>query len=440
MFCGIISPGSDIMDISLLPADNYQVINKSIITNEDLKIINMLYLPIIGSLPVTLYHTLLSDLDNQQLISDTLNHSHLVANLHVSINELLDSRHVLEGIGLLKTYYKEGSVNSYLYELYSPVTSHEFFTHPIFNIVLYNNVGKKEYERLINCFKVPKLNKEGYCEITRKFNEVFKTVPYTSFDIYKDNIRKHNHLKLDIDSDFDMNFLIENMPKSINRKIFTKDLQELIIQLATLYDIDETKMQMIIKSCINEKGGVNRDELRKVCRNHFQFDHQGLLPTIIEHTQPEYLRKPLGENTKMAKMIYTFETTSPYDFLKSKHKDAEPVKRDVKLLEDLIVDYKLKPGVVNVLVDYVLKTNDNKLTRTLVETIAGQWKRKNIETVEDAMDIARKNHAGVNKNKLATNKTSKDKVLPVWFDKNIEATSASDEEREKIEELLKEYK
>ena len=57
-------------------------------------------------------------------------------------------------------------------------------------------------------------------------------------------------------------------------------------------------------------------------------------------------------------MIYTFETISPYDLLKSKNKDAEPLKRDMKLVEDLMIDHKLNAGVVNVLIDYVLKTNE----------------------------------------------------------------------------------
>ena len=135
-------------------------------------------------------------------------------------------------------------------------------------------------------------------------------------------------------------------------------------------------------------------------------------------------------------MIYTFETISPYDFLKSKHNGSEPVKRDIQLLEDLIVDYKLKPGVVNVLIDYVLKTNDNKLNRSLVETIAGQWSRKNIETVEDAMEIARKNHNKITPHKKI-NKTS---IVPTWLDKNITMEEATTEEQEAMEDLLKEYK
>ena len=427
------------MNRGLLPADSYITINKSIISDIDLKILNMLYLPIIGSLSIMLYHTLLNDLDKEENLSDELDHAHLLSNLHISIGELLSARHNLEAIGLMKTYLKVDTVNRYIYELYSPISAHEFFSHPVLNVVLYNNIGKREYERLVSYFKMPKINKEGYEEITHTFSQVFESVPYTSSDIYNDNIRKYNKQKLNIDSSFDMNFLIETMPKSINNKIFTKDLQELIISLAYLYDIDAVKMQNILRVCINENGTVNRDELRKTARNHYQFDHSGLLPTLTTHTQPEYLRKPIGDNSKLSKMIYTFETTSPYDFLKSKHNGAEPVKKDIKLLEDLIIDYKLKPGVVNVLIDYVLKTNDNKINRSLVETIAGQWSRKNIETVEDAMDIAKKNYHKELKNKN-TKRTIKEGNVPSWFDKNIEADVASDSEVMEMEEMLKEYR
>lgn len=427
------------MNERILPADEYVVINKSIITENDKKILQMLYLPIIGPIAISLYNIFLDDLLKQEIISQPQNHAHLLSNLQVSVEELSSARNTLEGIGLLKTYFKQGMVNSYIYELFSPVSAHEFFSHPIFNIVLYNNVGKNEYEKLVAYFKMPKINKDSYKEITHSFTQVFKSVPSTSYDMYKDNIRKYNKLKLNIDSSFDMNFLINSMPKQIDKKIFTKDLQELIIQLAFLYDIDATKMQNIIKSCINEKGTINREELRKVARNHYKFDHSGVLPTITLHTQPEYLRKPIGDNSNWAKMVYTFETTSPYDFLKSKSHGAEPVKRDIKLVEDLLVDYGLYYGVINVLIDYVLRTNDNKLNRKMVETIAGQWKRKNIETVEEAMEFAKKTHNS-RKTSVKVKNQENVKADPSWFDKEIQVNSATDEEREMIDELLKEYR
>jgi len=424
------------MNTLLLPADSYIVINKSIISDEDKKIINMLYLPIIGPLAVSLYNILINDLDKLNLVSDISTHAKLLSNLHISSNELTEARNVLEAIGLLKTYIKTDTINNYIYELYSPVSAHEFFSHPIFNIVLYNNIGKKEYDKLISYFKLPKINKEGYTEVTHSFSEVFESVPYTSSNISSENIRKYNKLKLNINSSFDMNFLIESLSSYIDKKVFTKELQELIISLSFLYDIEVIKMQNIIRTCINERGTINRDELRKQCRNHYQFDHSGLLPTVIEQTQPQNLRKPLGDNSKLAKVIYTFERITPYELLKSKHNGAEPTKRDMKLVEDLMLDYKLNAGVINVLIDYVLKTNNNKLETKLVETIAGHWSRKKIETVEEAMEIARKNHKSPTKKVNINNNKIKEKELPDWFDKNIEINSATDEERKAIEEML----
>ena len=426
------------MSISILPADTYVVANKSIITDQDKLILNMLYLPIIGSLPIMLYNTLLNDLDKEELISEELDHAHLLSNLHTSNEELSEARNKLEGIGLLKTYVKKDTVTKYIYEIYSPVSAHEFFSHPIFNIVLYNNVGKKEYERLINSFKTSKINREGFTEVTHSFSDVFESVPRTSSDMYLDSIRKYNKQKLNIASSFDITFLIETISDYIDKKIFTKDIQELIISLAYLYDIDVIKMQNIIKSCINEAGRINREELRKTCRNHYQFDHSGLLPTLLDRTQPEYLRKPIGDSSNIAKMIYTFETVNPRDFLKSKHNGAEPVKRDISLLENLLIDYKLQPGVVNVLIDYVLRTNDNKLNRNLVETIAGQWSRKKIETVEEAMELARKNYKNINITK--TKKVSKDPIIPSWFNKQpVEIKEASADKMKEMDDWLKEY-
>lgn len=92
---------------TLLPSDNYMVINKTILYEEDKKIITMLYQPIIGPLPVMLYFTLCSDLDKSQVISPELNHHHLITSLHFTCEELELSRNKLEGIGLIKTYLKK---------------------------------------------------------------------------------------------------------------------------------------------------------------------------------------------------------------------------------------------------------------------------------------------------------------------------------------------
>ena len=424
---------------TLLPADTYVVINKTILHDEDRKILTDLYLPIIGADAVMLYFCLWSSLDNSQIVSKDFSHQKLVSSLRMTINEIYDNRSKLEAIGLIKTLVKEGEVNNYIYELYSPASATEFLSHPILNIVLYSNIGKIEYDNLVKAYKLPRFNTSNYNDITKSFNDVFESTGMTSYDLSLDDIRKYNKLKLNINSNFDFNFLINSMPKNIDvNRVFTKEIKELIINLSFIYDIDALHMSNIIKACLNERGTINRELLRKSSRNYYQFDNGGILPTIIDNSQPEYLRKPVGDTSNRAKMIYTFETISPRELLIKKNNGSEPTRRDLKLLEDLLVDYKLKPGVVNVLIDYILNVNNKKLTRNYVETLAGEWQRLGIETVEEAMSTAEKEHKKRNK-KVIKNENINVKT-PDWFDKNITKNSISSDEENQLEELLKEYK
>lgn len=423
----------------LLPADTFVVINKTILHDEDRKILTDLYLPIIGADAVMLYFCLWSSLDSSQIVSKDFSHQKLVSSLRMTINEIYDNRSKLEAIGLIKTLVKEGEVNNYIYELYSPASATEFLSHPILNIVLYSNIGKIEYDNLVKAYKLPRFNTSNYNDITKSFNDVFESIGMTSYDLSLDDIRKYNKLKLNINSNFDFNFLINSMPRNIDvNRVFTKEIKELIINLSFIYDIDAIHMSNIIKGCLNERGTINRELLRKSSRNYYQFDNGGILPTIIDNSQPEYLRRPIGDTSNRAKMIYTFETISPRELLIKKNNGSEPTRRDLKLLEDLLVDYKLKPGVVNVLIDYILNVNDKKLTRSYVETLAGEWQRLGIETVEDAMNRAEKEHKKRNK-KVVKNENINVKT-PDWFDKNITKNSISSDEENQLEELLKEYK
>ena len=56
--------------VNILPADTYTVINKTILTENDRKILTMLYQPIIGVLAVNLYLTLTNDLSADNIESD----------------------------------------------------------------------------------------------------------------------------------------------------------------------------------------------------------------------------------------------------------------------------------------------------------------------------------------------------------------------------------
>ena len=426
-------------NVNILPADTYSVINKTIITDVDKKIVSMLYQPIIGFTAVSLYYSLISDLEKSELISDDLTHYHLMATMQLSLEDIMVAREKLEAIGLIKTYIKKDNINQLVYLLYSPVSPNEFFNHPVLNIVLYNNLGKKEYEKVLNYFKIPRVSLKDYEDITCSFSDVFTPVRGTINNIY-DDVTKRDSNNIEINKGIDFNLIISGIPESqINERCFTEDVKELINNLSYIYNLDSLDMQGLIRNSLNEKGLIDKNELRKSCRNYYQFDNFGNLPTLIYNRQPEYLKKPPGDNSKWAKMVYTFENITPYQLLKAKYKGAEPTDRDKKLIESLLIDQKLNPGVVNVLISYVLRVNNEQLTKSYVETIAGQWKRLNIETVEEAMKITEKEHKKLKKIVKPKEKTVKeDKNIPAWFNKKQDVLEINNEEKEELDKILEE--
>ena len=186
-------------DVNILPADTFVVVNRTILNENDRKIISMLYQPIIGSVATSLYYTLWSDLDKTELLSMEYTHHHLMTSLRMKLDVIITARKKLEAVGLLKTFLKKDNVNNYVYELYSPISANEFFNHPVLNIVLYNNVGKKEYENLLKYFKVPKINLSSYNDITSSFDDVFDSVPSNTYDNLNDDLRvnKTGDIKVD---------------------------------------------------------------------------------------------------------------------------------------------------------------------------------------------------------------------------------------------------
>ena len=422
----------------VLPADSYIVVNKTIITEMDKKILIDLYQPIIGYKAVSLYFTLLNDLDKKEVVTKEFTHHHLQSVMQLSLEDIVASREKLEGVGLLNTYLKKGPVNNYVYVLYAPISANEFLNHPILNIVLYNHIGKTEYKNIANSYKMPKLNFKDYENISLNFDEVFTSAPVNSYFSNEDLVLK-NKGEITFKNEIDFGILIDGLSKDVmNKRAFTKDVKHLINSLAFLYDLDVNTMQNLIKASLNEKGTIDRDLLRKSARNFYQFENNGNLPTLIHYSQPSHLKSPKGDLSNKGKMIYTFENTNPYQFIKSKYKDGKVVARDLKIIEDLLLDLKLQPAVVNVLLDYVLRTNNKKLNKTYIETIASHWKRLGIETAEEAMNACIKEHK--KKSNVKVSAKQKEVKVPEWFDESIEAKKLEKSEEEELASLISNYK
>lgn len=423
--------------MNLLPADTYIVENSSILTEIDKKVIINLYEPIIGSNSVSLYLTLWSDLDKMELISSNYTHHHLMTILKSNLENIKIARESLEAVGLIKTFIKESdNINEYIYELYSPLSAYEFLNHPVLSVLLLNNIGEIEFNNIKRYYRKRSIPKTDYKEITSTMNETFKIVE--SSTVIDDNIRKFNKLGINLDNNLDYDLIEASIPRGLlNSKALNKKTKELINQLAFVYDLDSIKMSNIIIASVDTVGLIDKDKLRQNARSNYQYNNSGDLPTLIYRTQPAYLKTPSGDTSNKGKIIYAFENTRPYDFLKIKNKNVEPTPRDLRILEHIAVDFNLPAGVINVLVDYTLKVNDGTLSKAYIETIASEFSRKGIKTVPDAMNTLIKNR---NKGINTVKNTKKIVKEPAWLNSNFAPEKMSEEEMQELQNMFEEFR
>ena len=424
---------------NVLPTDTFVIVNKTIL-NDNRSILINLYQPLIGALSISLYNTLWSYLDRLELMSIEYTHNTLLNNMMISCNEFKDAREKLEAIGLIKTYLKKEKINNYVYELYSPMSAKEFLTNPILSTALENAIGSKEFDRTISFFKIPNINLRNYEDITSKFSDTFVWTTNTARNIEMYNLKNKTSRQLSIVSKIDINTILNLIPDDIlNHKSLTKDMKEYLIKISFIYNYDNEMMVELIRNSISDKHTIDKNMLRDVASKYYQFENMGKLPGLIYRKQPEYLRTTKDGMSNRMRIINMFETTSPYDFICSKYKTGNPSNSDLKVISYLLLDLDLKPGVVNVLVDYVLKINNNKLTKAFVDAIASQWKKSNIETVEDAMNLAEEEYKSRKDNQQVKTKNVelRKETEPSWFKKDIEENSATEEEIAEFEKLLK---
>jgi replication initiation and membrane attachment protein len=457
----------------LIPIDRYVVATNGLLNEYDRKVLTFLYQPLIGSTCFSLYMTLWAELEENRLWSETSSHHLLMNLLGINLKDIYEARLKLEGIGLLKTFVKtDEEQRSFIYELHPPLNPEQFFLDGMLNIYLYRKIGRNHFARLKQFFSdQEKPLDEGFLNITKAFQDVFESASPGSLQYLQEHthdfnaetekqfIGRHEQKPIQIDiHSFDFDLLLAGLNESlVPKKALTPKVKEGISNLAFLYSIDAIQMKNILLGAINQDNEIDIEELRKGARDWYQFANHDQLPSLIERIQPSLHQVQLEEpKTKEEKLVRYLETTSPLKVLQDSSGGAEPSKSDIQIVEEVMFKQKLLPGVINVLIQFVLLRTDMKLTKGYVEKIAGHWSRKQVKTVKEAMDLAKNEHRtylgwseGKKTGKSAKQKPTRTEVLPDWFDDKSEAGSKNpanetnaelDAKKRAIEEKLKAFR
>ncbi|PLR98103.1 replication initiation and membrane attachment family protein [Bacillus sp. T33-2] len=462
----------------ILPVDQYSVTASGLLNDYDRKVLTFLYQPLIGPVCLSLYMTLWTELEENRLWSEAASHHGLMTIMDMNLKEIYNARLKLEGMGLLKAFMKNGEEGrAFIYELQAPLTPEQFFLDGLLNIYLYRKVGRNQFLRMKRFFSIKKNSgaEEEYVNITRAFQDVY--ISSASPDALKYNKETADDLgaadgfafigrqdaegvRLD-DSFFNFDLLTAGLKESLlPGKALNQRVREAISNLAFLYGIDAMQMKNIVLGALSPENEIDIEELRKAARDWYQFENQDQLPSLLDRVQPvKHKQEPAQLETQEEKLIHYLETTSPRQLLIDISGGAEASKSDLQIIEDVMFKQKLLPGVVNVLVQYVMLKTDMKMTKGYVEKIASHWARKQIKTVRQAMELAKLEHrqyldwAEGKKTQPArgNRKPVRKELLPDWFEQARKGEidrkpEAADEdfdfeaEKKQLEEELKNLK
>lgn len=455
----------------ILPIDQYQAACSGLLHAYDRKTLTLLYQPLIGPVAFSLYMTLWAQIEENRLWSHEYSHHDLMNFLDLNLKDIYDARLKLEGMGLLKTFVQQkDEIRFFIYELQPPLSPKQFFLDGMLNIYLYRKIGRRQFLKLKKFFSDAAIPKnEGFEDITRNFQDVFESAIPSHFQLTGELAQDLGEFEnetfigrvegegIQVDPfHFDFDLLFAGLSEAlVPRKAMTKKVREAISKLSYLYGIDPIQMKNIVMGAVDENNEINIEELRKAARDWYQLERSDQFPMLVDKRQPVTKKSNVETpKTKEEQLIHYLDNTSPRQVLIDISGGAEPAKGDLQIIEDVMFNQKLLPGVVNVLIHYVMLKTDMKLVKGYVDKIASHWARKKITTVKDAMELAKKEHRQyaewAENKKYASGKAGKKPIrkeaLPDWFyedDDDIEEVENSPEyERKKreIEEKLKKYK
>ncbi|CAH2716116.1 Replication initiation and membrane attachment protein [Neobacillus rhizosphaerae] len=453
----------------ILPIDRYNVASNGLLHEYDRKVLTFLYQPLIGSTCYSLYMTLWAELEENRLWSESSTHHLLMNLLEMNLKDIYEARLKLEGIGLLKVYVKTNEEErSFIYELHPPLNPEQFFLDGMLNIYLYRKIGKNHFARLKRFFTDKQKPKENeYHEVTAAFQDVFASAAPESLQYFQDvsadveadenqqliGRNETNPLQVDINT-FDFNLLAAGLNESlVPQRALTPKVKNVISNLAFLYNINPIEMKNFILGAINPNDEIDIEDLRKGARDWYQFVNYDQLPSLINRTQPVAHQVQVTEpKTQEEKLIRYYETTPPLIVFKDLSGGVEPSNSNLKALEEIMIKYKLPPGVVNVMIEVVLIKTDMKFTKGFVETTASHWARKQVKTVKEAMELA-KNEDRIRTDskkagKGANKKPIRTELIPDWFNESSEdankdtsqGNNSDEAKKQAIKEKLKAFR
>ncbi|MEC0303870.1 replication initiation and membrane attachment family protein [Terribacillus saccharophilus] len=444
----------------LLPADGYQLRMRAVLPEAYSAALTHLYQPLLGIRAVTLYQTLVNDYFLHHGTCEPQTHHMLMTLLDMPMDQLYEARLQLEAIGLIRTYQNLGEQNVYTYDLYAPFSPDAFFQDDMLSQLLYHQLGESRFKQMKDLLIKEEDLPETMEEVTASFEAVFSTVNLTKHAVQPRkaaarpvaDVKRGPSIETEV---VDFDWLRQSLKQRMldPEVILTPRNQKLLESMTVLYSLTSADIDKALLWAVSDEHELNPAEFKSACHDLFLARPKTADTKVMELVQKESKQETDKQKmdkqatTKQEQLIQILETISPKQLLEDISGNGTAAASDLKVIRDVMSEQGMAPGIMNVLVYYVLLKSDMKLSKAYMEKIAAHWARKKVSTVREAMELAKSsnqpwNTANSTNQSAPRRKTSgRAEVVPEWFDQKgkAEAPSTAAVPDADVAELLKQF-
>lgn len=347
----------------MLGNDLFRVESNVDLSKEMYKSLILFYNPLIGNDAHYLYEFLV--IKGTNFSFEELNK--VLNSLNISIDSFEKSIEKLNQYRLVNTLKKKDE-DQYVFVLNNPLTPYEFIKNDLFVREFILKTSGLYYQSLISDLRYEN-NYKDYEDISTKY-DASALVSWNSKN--ESFLRPTNKGIYDFNTFFDINTFLKDMTTTLfPLKYRTIENLKEIATLADLYNISYEKMRSYIP------------QVSKTDTNNFDLN---LLKYLCQNANSEYRFVEEG--------IYDIPCQL---FLLNKQEGKDVSPYDKKIIYNLANDYKLKPSVINVLIEHTLRSCSNHLLENFIYPVASDLHRNNVVTAKDALSFLdyHKNKEGV---------------------------------------------
>lgn len=387
---------------------SFWVMTSSFCSSEDIKTLSLLYQPLIGPNSLGCYLMLSNLVNPTNLQTDIYKMQYLLDILNFNVETLTNVLDKLNAIGLLTTYEKD---NIYLFRLNMPLKPRQFFLDTILGPYLKSEVGDKNFDQLFSYFSSSEVSKKGYKNITKAFDQVYKTKVYEPISSEKFIIGRKNNGGVIIKDAFDFETFYEGLPIRLKkRRIFTKKVISQIASVMYVYNFTEREMIRILSSAYDEENNkIFAEKIGLLAREYFEKNYTE--SQITFEKQPEVADE------------VDLRTLKPQDIIAviggKMTNNSVALETIRKFIERNAVDI----GLINGVIIASIKYTGHVPSLVYLEKVLADWLSKGIKTGKDALRVLQ----GIPETRKSKTRKRVSDDEPEWLDGII---ASFDEEEE----------